>query len=208
MAESHGTPDAGPFLHASASLLQAAFGRLFFLSQCRGIAYACGMHASTFHLHAPCVRLLAAATLLAVSTLAPAQTPQEHVHGHGHDVMPFDLARTVHVFRMTDDGGVQKVVVRSEAAQPQQVAMIQHHLASEAAQFQQGNFGDPAHLHGAGMPGLRELQAGVAQMRIDYRALPDGGEIRFRSHDTKLVTAVHRWFGAQLSEHGADARAE
>jgi len=109
------------------------------------------MNASTSHCPTACVRLLAAATLLAASTLTAAQTPQEHVHGHGHDVMPFDLARTVHVFRMTDDGGIQKVVVRGESPQPQQVAMIQHHLALEA---------------------------------------------------------VHRWFGAQLSEHGADARAE
>lgn len=26
--------------------------------------------------------------------------------------------------------------------------------------------------------------------------------------DPALLTAIHRWFGAQLSEHGADARAE
>jgi hypothetical protein len=26
--------------------------------------------------------------------------------------------------------------------------------------------------------------------------------------DLRLLTALHRWFGAQLSEHGADARAE
>jgi hypothetical protein len=58
------------------------------------------------------------------------------------------------------------------------------------------------------MPGLRELQAGAARIQITYRALPEGAEIRFRTRDMKLVTAVHRWFGAQLSEHGADARAE
>jgi hypothetical protein len=178
------------------------------MSQSGRSAYARPMNAFPLRLPTARARLLALATMLAVPVLAAAQTPQEHVHGHGHDVMPFDLARTMHVFRMTDDGGVQKVVVRGEAPQPQQVAMIQHHLALEAAQFQHGNFADPARLHGAGMPGLRELQAGAARMRITYRALPDGGEIRFRSNDAKLVTAVHRWFGAQLSEHGADARAE
>jgi len=59
-----------------------------------------------------------------------------------------------------------------------------------------------------GMPGLRELEEGARRMEITYRPLPNGGEIRFRARDIKLVTAVHRWFGAQLSEHGADARAE
>lgn len=153
-------------------------------------------------------RVLAAATLLAASTLAPAQTVQEHVHRHGHDVMPFDLGKTVHIFRMTEDGGTQKVVLREDSPQPEQVRMIQHHLAMEASEFQKGNFADPMHLHGTAMPGLREMQAGAARMQISYRALPDGGEIRFRTRDIKLVTAVHRWFGAQLSEHGADARAE
>jgi hypothetical protein len=153
-------------------------------------------------------QVLASAALACGPALAAAQSVQEHVHGRGHEVMPFDLARTVHVFRMTDDGGIQKVVTRGGAPDAAQVRMIQHHLAMEAMQFQQGNFADPAHLHGATMPGLRELQAGASRIRITYQPLPDGGEIRFRTRDVHLVTAIHRWFGAQLSEHGADARAE
>lgn len=153
-------------------------------------------------------RLIAAAAALAMSSLAPAQTMQEHVHGHGHEVMPFDLGKTVHVFRMTQDGGIQKVVVRGDAPEPGQVHLIQQHLQMEAGEFQKGNFADPAHLHGAAMPGLQELQEGASRMQITYAALPDGAEIRFRTKDIRLVTAVHRWFGAQLSEHGADARAE
>ncbi len=153
-------------------------------------------------------RILTAASLLAFSALASAQTVQEHVHGHGHDVMPFDLAKTVHVFRMTEDGGTQKVVVRSDPPDPEQVHMIQHHLMTEAAEFQKGNFADPSHLHGAAMPGLREMQEGAARMQITYDALPNGAEIRFRANDIKQITAIHRWFGAQLSEHGADAKAE
>ena len=154
------------------------------------------------------VRLLAAAAALALTSLAPAQTVQDHVHGHGHQVMPFDLGKTVHVFRMTEDGGTQKVLVRGDAPQPHQVRLIQEHLRKEAEAFRKGDFADPSHLHGPGMPGLREMQDGAARMQITYRALPDGAEIRFRAPDIKLVTAVHRWFGAQLSEHGADARAE
>lgn len=152
--------------------------------------------------------LLAAAALLAPPSFAAAQTVQEHVHAHGHQVMPFDLAQTVHVFRMSEDGGTQQVVVRSDPPDVAQVRLIQQHLAAEAAEFRKGNFADPAHLHGAGMPGLREMQAGAPRMQIAYRALPNGAEIRFQAKDIRLVTAIHRWFGAQLSEHGADARAE
>ena len=58
------------------------------------------------------------------------------------------------------------------------------------------------------MPGLRELQRGARRVKVSYFNLPEGAEIRFETTDPHLLTAMHRWFGAQLSEHGADAKAE
>ena len=157
----------------------------------------------------PMYRLVLACALAGAAASTFAQHLQEHVHERGHEVMPFSLAETVHVFRMTDDGGVQSVVTRGEAASDrEQVRMIQQHLQMEAEAFRRGDYADPAHLHGATMPGLHELQAGAPHIAITYRPLSNGAEIRFRTRDQRLVTAVHRWFGAQLSEHGADARAE
>ncbi|MGB5147524.1 MAG: hypothetical protein WBN86_10410, partial [Porticoccaceae bacterium] len=63
-------------------------------------------------------------------------------------------------------------------------------------------------LHGANMPGLKELQEGSSRVKVGYSSLPNGAEITFETEDLHLLTAVHRWFGAQLSEHGADAQAE
>jgi hypothetical protein len=57
------------------------------------------------------------------------------------------------------------------------------------------------------VPGRQELQSGAKRIQISYRALPAGAEIRFKTKDIRLITAIHRWFGAQLSEHGADAQA-
>ena len=125
----------------------------------------------------------------------------------GGQVMPFDLARTVHLFRMTETGGTQRVVTRDSSASDQ-IPQIQQHLRHEAHAFQRGDYADPAALHGASMPGLKELQAGAARISVEYSPLPDGGQIRFETADPALITAIHRWFGAQLSEHGADARAE
>lgn len=153
--------------------------------------------------HAPLLALL----LIAGCAAAPPHTPQEHVHHMGGQVMPFDLARTVHIFRMTETGGIQRVVTR-DAGASDQVPAIQRHLQHEAHAFQRGDYADPAALHGAHMPGLKELQAGAAQVKVVYSPLPDGAEIRFETTDLALLTAIHRWFGAQLSEHGADARAE
>jgi len=140
-------------------------------------------------------------------SVASAQTKQESVHHMAHMVMPFDLDKTMHVFRMTESGGVERVVVRDAKAKDQ-VALIQRHLEHEADAFRRGDYSDPASLHGATMPGLKDLQAGAAQIKIVYSALPAGAEISFNTADLHLLTAIHRWFGAQLSEHGADAMSE
>jgi hypothetical protein len=136
-----------------------------------------------------------------------AQTTQEHVHDMAHGVMPFDIGKTLHVFKMTESGGEERVIVR-EPAHADQVPLIRQHLRMEAERFQHGDYSDPAALHGARMPGLDELAQGARRIRVSYAELPDGARIVFGTSDARLVTAIHRWFGAQLSEHGADARAE
>jgi hypothetical protein len=145
--------------------------------------------------------------LILACTTVSAQTLQQHVHNMGHMVMPFDLSKTTHIFQMTDTGGVERVVVKDETA-GDQVPLIQQHLQHEAQEFQRGNYGDPASLHGAAMPGLQEMQAAAGKIKVTYAALPTGAEITFETSEIHVLTAIHRWFGAQLSEHGADARSE
>jgi len=147
--------------------------------------------------------------LAACAHMSPpgSQTVQHHVHHMSPMVMPFDMAKTLHIFKMTERGGLLRVVTREPQWQDQ-VPLIQGHLKHEAAQFQMGNFADPATLHGAVMPGLKELMHGAAELNVSYQNLEDGGEITFETTDLRLLTAIHRWFGAQLSEHGADAKAE
>jgi hypothetical protein len=155
-------------------------------------------------------RPLALAVALAASWVTPISaqvTQQEHVHQHAHEVMPFDMSKTMHIFRMTEQGGVQRVVTRAPGA-GDEVALIQQHLKHEAERFQEGNYSDPSKLHGADMPGLKEIQEGASRISVSYTALPEGAELAFETTDIHLLTAIHRWFGAQLSEHGADAQAE
>lgn len=145
--------------------------------------------------------------LAMAGTLAVAQTPQEHVHGMGQMVMPFDLNKTIHIFRMTDTGGVQSVVAR-DAQDKDQIGLIRQHLRHEAQAFQRGDYADPMALHGAAMPGVSELASHHAAIAVSYSELPLGAALTFTARDRHLVTEIHRWFGAQLSEHGADAKAE
>lgn len=140
-------------------------------------------------------------------TIALAQTVQQHVHQMSHSVMPFDMAKTVHIFKMTESGGVQRVVTKLPGA-ADQIVLIRQHLQHEAENFQRGDYADPARLHGSDMPGVKELKSGASKIKITYAAIPEGAEIIFQTSDIHLLTAIHRWFGAQLSEHGADAKAE
>jgi hypothetical protein len=100
-----------------------------------------------------------------------AQTPQEHVHGAFYSVMAFDMAKTMHILRMTETGGIQRVVWK-DRRYADQVGLIQQHLREEAERFQHGDYSDPAKLHGVTMPGLNELQLGARRAKVLYSDLP------------------------------------
>ncbi|MEX0747309.1 MAG: hypothetical protein WD275_04855 [Rhodothermales bacterium] len=130
---------------------------------------------------------------------------QHEVADRGADVMPFDLEKTNHVFQEMEDGGLQKVVVK-DASDSEQIGRIRVHLQEEAARFRQGDFSDPAQIHGHDMPGLSDLQMGAERIDISYAELPDGAQVRYKTTDPDLIHAIHRWFEAQRSDHGRHAR--
>ena len=157
-------------------------------------------------------------TLIAILTLClagaacvPAQAAdaerQAEVARRGTDVMPFDRVATLHVFTKTPEGGVQRVVAR-RAGDATQVRLVRRHLREIRAQFLKGDFSAPAHIHGDAMPGLAALQAaGPGKIAIDYREVSAGAQLTYRTKDENLAQALHEWFDAQLSDHGADAMA-
>ncbi len=55
------------------------------------------------------------------------------------------------------------------------------------------------------MPGLHDLVMGYERILIDYTSLPEGGQILYTTDDPDLVNAIHLWFDAQVSDHGAHA---
>ena len=146
-------------------------------------------------------RVLAAAP----EASAPASAERQHeVREKGAAVMPFSLDQTLHTFDKTDTGGVQRV--RASKAAVEQVAMIRSHLYSIAQSFNARDFSAPAHIHGADMPGMAELKAAKpGELTVGYRELDDGAELDYVSHAPEMVAAIHRWFDAQLVDHGRDA---
>lgn len=105
------------------------------------------------------------------------------------------------------DGGTQRVVAKN-AADEQQINLVREHMLDIRSQFLKGDFSRPSHIHGADMPGLAELRSSKpGQLSIEYKDLKAGAELAYRTADPKMVAALHQWFDAQLSDHGADAMA-
>jgi hypothetical protein len=132
---------------------------------------------------------------------------QAGVAGRGQDVMPFSLPATTHIFTKSAAGGVQQVVAR-KATDVAQVKLVRQHLRQIRQQFLQGDFSGPAHIHGHDMPGLAELKAArPGEIAIAYGDVEGGGQLAYSTSQPALVAALHRWFDAQLSDHGKDAMA-
>lgn len=166
----------------------------------------CSQHKSRPITALACLVLSCAASAMlaaAAETPAPAGTQrQQEVREKGAAVMPFSLDQTLHTFDKTDTGGVQRV----RAANADQVAMIRSHLRSIAQSFTARDFSAPAHIHGADMPGMAEMKAAKPdELTVGYRELDDGAELDYVSHSPAIIAAVHRWFDAQLADHGRDA---
>jgi hypothetical protein len=165
---------------------------------------SCSKQTHTFITGGALILSSVAVVVLFATAILPAQTRQGEVAARGAKVMPFDLEQTTHVFQKLDNGGLQKVVAK-DPSNKKQIALIQSHLKEESGKFRKGDFSDPAKIHGQDMPGLAELKAGAKQIDIRYTSLPDGAQVRYTTKDPKLVAALHRWFDAQLSDHGHHA---
>ncbi|MCB0168240.1 MAG: aspartate carbamoyltransferase [Anaerolineae bacterium] len=126
------------------------------------------------------------------------------VADRGADVMPFDLERTTHIFEKMDNGGLQQVI--SDDGDDAQIELIRAHLAEEAERFSHGDFHDPQMIHGENMAGLHQLMMGYKNINLEYSDIENGAQILYTTDNEEMVTALHTWFDAQLSDHGPHAQ--
>ena len=109
----------------------------------------------------------------------------------------------MHAFVPNQRGGVQTVMVPNR--DPKQISLVRSHLRKEATAFASGDFSDPASIHGRAMPGLGLMQAGSAKIHMVYSDMPNGARITYSTTDPELIAAIHRWFKAQVGDHGSHA---
>lgn len=136
---------------------------------------------------------------------ALARPGQAEVAARGAEVMPFDLHASSHVFTKSRNGGLQQVLLKSPK-DAVQLRLVRSHLREIATRFAHGDFSAPTQIHGDDMPGLAQLKkARPGEISVQYRDLSNGAQIRYATSNPALVPALHRWFDAQLEDHGADA---
>jgi hypothetical protein len=151
--------------------------------------------------------LIVSVAFLATRQPSPAadQERQAEVSARGAQVMPFQLSATTHVFTKTATGGVQQVVAK-DLNDTKQIGLIRQHLSDIADRFAGGDFSGPTETHGAQMPGLAQLKgAKPGELRVLYTEIPAGGQIEYFAKSDQMISAIHEWFDAQVSDHGHDA---
>ena len=146
--------------------------------------------------------VLAGCQSQAAAPVEPARLAE--VAAKGAEVMPFDLERTTHIFEKRDNGGLQQVV--SDDGDAAQVELIRAHLAEEVERFGKGDFHDPQMIHGENMAGLHQLITGYQHITLEYSDIENGAQILYTTDNADMVTALHSWFDAQVSDHGAHAQ--
>ncbi|MGJ0492246.1 aspartate carbamoyltransferase [Methylobacter sp.] len=145
--------------------------------------------------------------LLCFSTTTPAfekASPDQmaEVQYRQQQMVPYSLDQTLQTFSKTVHGGVQHVITKSPG-NTREIKSIQAHLHKIADEFRKGDFSVTERMHGPDMPGLAQLKrAEPDDIKFEYKALANGGQIHYSTEYPQYVQALHEWFDAQISEHG------
>ncbi|MEO5823532.1 MAG: hypothetical protein ABIT71_23760 [Vicinamibacteraceae bacterium] len=149
---------------------------------------------------------IALVSMLVASPAAAQHTPSAHdahhtaVDARGAAVMGFDQGRTVHHFRLYEDGGAIDVAVIDGSDAGNRDA-IRQHLPHIAALFADGRFDAPMLVHATDVPGTKELSALKAGVRYRYVETPGGGRVDIVTTQPDALEAVHRFLAFQIADH-------
>jgi hypothetical protein len=118
----------------------------------------------------------------------------------GAQAMGFDQERTVHHFRLYEDGGAIEVAVK-QASDHANLHAIRRHLPEIAGLFKAGDFGKPALTHAQQVPGTAEMTRLKDRITYQYGETPMGGRVRIVTRDAAALAAVHAFLRFQIEDH-------
>jgi len=127
-------------------------------------------------------------------------THHQEMLTRGAQAMGFDQERTVHHFRLYEDGGAIDVTVK-DASDHANLHAIRQHLPEIATLFKAGDFGKPALTHAQQVPGTVEMAQLKDRITYQYEETPMGGRVRIVTRDAAALTAVHAFLRFQIEDH-------
>jgi hypothetical protein len=145
--------------------------------------------------------LVFSSTTFAAEPASPERLKE--VQQHTQHATPYDINQTEQMFNKTAHGGVQHIVVKDKN-NTEQIKLVQAYLIKMSADFSKGDFSDTEKMHGANMPGLARLKmAEPYDIKFEYKALPDGGQVHYSSEYPQYAQALHEWIDAQIKDHNS-----
>lgn len=132
---------------------------------------------------------------------------QVDVEKHGDAAMGFPHDKTVHHFRLTDDGGAIEVTV-NDAKDSNDLQAIRMHLRHITSMFTDGNFSIPMFVHSQTPPGVTEMKDRRADIVYTFEELATGGRVRIVTQNRDALNAVHDFLNFQIQDHQTGDKAD
>ena len=120
----------------------------------------------------------------------------------GEHVMGVNQYTSAHVFEDLPDGG-RVVLERADASDTADITTIRAHMRDIATAFRAGDFTKPFEVHAQTVPGTSVMSARRAVISYEAVDRPRGGEVRIRSAEPAVVTAIHEFLEFQRQQHHA-----
>ena len=121
-------------------------------------------------------------------------------HAHAPGGMDFDQDRTVHHFRLAEDGGAIEIEVR-RAGDVDLRETVRMHLRHLSGEFAAGNFAKPFATHGETPAGVPDMVRLNDRITYSFENMKNGGRVRIRAAGQEARDAVHAFLRYQIREH-------
>jgi hypothetical protein len=147
-------------------------------------------------------KTVAVVLLFAASAFGQQASDQHHsgVVQRGDHVMGFSHEKTMHHFRLTEDGGsIEAIAKDSGDANSRQE--IRQHLQHIATLFSEGDFNAPMLIHARTPPGVPTMKKLRHEIHYRVEDLPEGARVRVSSQNPKAVAAIHDFLRFQIMDH-------
>jgi hypothetical protein len=155
------------------------------------------------------MKKIALITFLLSFCFAAAQAQESETGKHAtkntsaHQLLPYEVDQALEGFAKTPNGGIMQIIAKS-ANDTKQMKQMQQYLRQTAEEYRKGDFSSTERFHGTDMPGLGQMKsAKTGEIKYEYKALPNGGQIQFSTEHPRLLNALHAWMDAQNQEHGS-----